>query len=38
LLVQNPSDAPSGKVKKALDYGITIRTRAAFEEEFYISK
>ena len=38
LLVANSSAKPTGKVKKALEYGITVRTRESFEREFYITQ
>ena len=39
LLVAADSDAkPTGKVKKALEYGIAIRSRESFEREFYVAQ
>ena len=38
LLTANASAAPSGKVRKALEYRITVRSKADFEREFYIAK
>lgn len=37
LLIADPDAKPTGKVKKALDYGITVRSRDSFQEEFYIT-
>ena len=38
LLVADSRAKPTGKVKKALEYGITVRTRESFEREFYITQ
>ena len=38
LLVAGADAEPTGKVKKALEYGITIRTKESFEQEFYIAQ
>ena len=38
LLTADASAAPSGKVRKALEYGIAVRRKADFEREFYIAK
>ena len=38
LLVADPDAKPTGKVKKALDYGIVVRSRESFEQEFYIAR
>ena len=37
LLVADPDAKPTGKVKKAREYGIAIRSRESFEQEFYIA-
>ena len=29
---------PTGKVKKAMEYGIPVRTKESFEQEFYIAQ
>ena len=36
LLVEDHQAAPTGKVRKAVDYGIPIRPKRDFEREFYI--
>ena len=36
LLVADADARPSGKVKKALEYGIAVRSKESFEQEFYI--
>lgn len=36
LLVEEVGAAPTGKVKKAIEYGIEVRARAEFEAEFYL--
>ena len=36
LLVEDIDARPTGKVKKAQEYGIEIRSRKSFEQEFYI--
>ncbi len=38
LLVANADAEPTGKVKKAIEYGIAIRTKESFEREFYIAQ
>ena len=38
LLVADSRAKPTGKVKKALEYGIAVRTRESFEREFYITQ
>ena len=38
LLVADADAKPSGKVKKALEYGITVRSKESFEQEFYIAQ
>ena len=37
LLVADPDARPTGKVKKAREYGIAIRSKEGFEAEFYIA-
>ncbi len=37
LLVADADATPTGKVRKAVEYGIAIRTRESFEREFYIA-
>ena len=37
LLVADPDAKPTGKVKKAREYGIAVRSRKSFEQEFYIA-
>ena len=37
LLVADDDAEPTGKVKKAIEYGIAIRTKESFEREFYIA-
>ena len=37
LLVADPDAKPTGKVKKAREYGIAIRSKEGFEAEFYIA-
>ena len=37
LLVADPDARPTGKVKKAREYGIAIRSKQGFEAEFYIA-
>ena len=37
LLVAEAGAKPTGKVRKALEYGITICTRESFQQEFYIA-
>ena len=37
LLVADPDAKPTGKVKKAREYGIAIRSREHFEQEFYLA-
>ena len=36
LLVEDIDARPTGKVKKAQEYGIEIRSRKSFEQEFYV--
>ena len=38
LLVADPDAKPTGKVKKAHEYGMAVRSRGNFEEEFYIAR
>ena len=38
LLVADPDAEPTGKVKKAIEYCIAIRSRESFEQEFYIAQ
>ena len=38
LLVADPDAKPTGKVKKACEYGITVRSKESFEAEFYIAQ
>ncbi len=38
LLVADPDAKSTGKVKKAREYGIAIRSRESFEREFYIAQ
>ena len=38
LLVADPNAKSTGKVKKAMEYGIAIRSRESFEQEFYIAQ
>ena len=38
LLVANADAKPTGKVKKAIEYGIPVRTKESFEQEFYIAQ
>ena len=38
LLVADADAKPTGKVKKAREYGIAIRSRESFEREFYIAQ
>lgn len=38
LLVADPDAKPTGKVKKAREYGIAIRGKENFEAEFYIAQ
>ena len=38
LLVADPDAKPTGKVKKAIEYCIAIRSRESFEQEFYIAQ
>ena len=38
LLVADPDAKPTGKVKKAREYGIAIRSKESFEAEFYIAQ
>ena len=38
LLVADDDAEPTGKVKKAIEYGIAIRTKESFEREFYIAQ
>ena len=38
LLVADADAKPTGKVKKAIEYGIAIRSRESFEQEFYIAQ
>ena len=38
LLVADPAAKPTGKVKKAREYGIAIRSKESFEAEFYIAQ
>ena len=38
LLVADADAKPTGKVKKAREYGIAIRSRESFEQEFYIAQ
>ena len=37
VLVADPDAKPTGKVKKAREYGIAIRSKESFEAEFYIA-
>ena len=37
LLVADPDAKPTGKVKKAREHGIAVRSRKSFEQEFYIA-
>ena len=34
----DPDAKPTGKVKKAIEYCIAIRSRESFEQEFYIAQ
>ena len=36
LLLEDPDARPTGKVKKAMEYGIAVRSKEDFEAEFYI--
>lgn len=36
LLVEDTEARPTGKVKKAQEYGIVIRSKKSFEQEFYV--
>ena len=38
LLVADADASPTGKVKKARGYGIAIRTKESFEQEFYVAQ
>ena len=38
LLVADADAKPTGKVKKAMEYGISVRTKESFEQEFYIAQ
>lgn len=38
LLVADADAKPAGKVKKAIEYGIAVRTKESFEREFYIAQ
>ncbi len=38
LLVADADAKPTGKVKKAVEYGIAVRTKESFEQEFYIAQ
>ena len=38
LLVADADAKPTGKVKKAREYGIAIRSRESFEQEFYLAQ
>ena len=38
LLVADADAKPTGKVKKAREYGIAVRSRESFEREFYIAQ
>ena len=38
LLVTDADAKPTGKVRKAREYGITVRSRDSFEREFYIAQ
>ena len=38
LLVADADAKPTGKVKKALEYGIAIRSKESFEQEFFIAQ
>ena len=38
LLVADADAKPTGKVKKAMEYGIPVRTKESFEQEFYIAQ
>ena len=38
LLVADVDAKPTGKVKKAIEYGIAVRSRESFEREFYIAQ
>lgn len=38
LLVADADATPTGKVRKAIDYGIRVRTKENFEQEFYIAQ
>ena len=37
LLVADADAKPTGKVRKALEYGIAVRTKESFERDFYIA-
>ncbi len=38
LLVADPDARPTGKVRKAREYGITVRSKESFEREFYVAE
>ena len=38
LLVADADAKPTGKVKKAIEYGIPVCTKESFEQEFYIAQ
>ena len=38
LLLADADSRPTGKVKKAREYGIEIRSKESFEAEFYIEQ
>ena len=38
LLVADADAEPTGKVKKAIEYRIAVRTKESFEQEFYIAQ
>jgi len=38
LLVADADAKPTGKVKKAIEYGIAVRAKESFEQEFYIAR
>lgn len=38
LLVADADAKPTGKVRQAIEYGIPVRTKESFEQEFYIAQ
>lgn len=38
LLVADPDAKETGKVKKAIEYGIAIRSKVSFERELYVAQ